>query len=292
MVTQKIVSRLSNDALPPVRMVSGDVGREIQLEIYASEESITPIDLETYLASITIIKPDSTFVIADFDADKVELPEQAGAVTGHGYYQIKIYTTGDHQIYTGQGPFIVDDDILSEETIESVAEVNGYKFPDDFLTNADLREYVTKYELEDALAGIIDDDTTDYSSTWSSYKINEALANIGTSYSTSERTIGKWVDGSDLKEKTYIYTGTGAANPFTATIDFTGKSIVEVIPHYVKFTYGGGSVGYCAGSKLLENNSNILKVAYDDDTPPTVNVTSYIGSGTETYEIAFTIRYI
>lgn len=292
MVTQKIVTRLSNDALPPVRMVSGDVGREIQLEIYASEESITPIDLETYLASITIIKPDSTFVIADFDADKVELPEQAGAVTGHGYYQIKIYTTGDHQIYTGQGPFIVDDDILSEETIESVAEVNGYKFPDDFLTNADLREYVTKYELEDALAGIIDDDTTDYSSTWSSYKINEALANIGTSYSTSERTIGKWVDGSDLKEKTYIYTGTGAANPFTATIDFTGKSIVEVIPHYVKFTYGGGSVGYCAGSKLLENNSNILKVAYDDDTPPTVNVTSYIGSGTETYEIAFTIRYI
>ena len=175
MVTQKIVTRLSNDVLPPVRMVSGDVGREIQLEIYANDESLAPIDLETYSARITIIKPDNTFVIKDFDNDKVELPEQAGAVTGHGYYQIKIYTAGDHKIYTGQGPFIVDDDVLSKEMIESVAEVNGYEFPDDFLTDTDLREYVTKYELEDALAGIIDDDTTDYNSTWSSAKISDAL---------------------------------------------------------------------------------------------------------------------
>ena len=204
MVTQKIVTRLSNDVLPPVRMVSGDVGREIQLEIYASDDSETPIDLETYYASITIIKPDNTFVIKDFDNDTVELPEQAGAVTGHGYYQIKIYTTGDHQIYTGQGAFIVDDDILSEETIESVAEVNGYKFPDDFLTEADLREYVTKYELEDALAGIIDDDTTDYNSTWSSYKINEALSSVGKNYSTEERIVGKWIDGKNIYEKTFV----------------------------------------------------------------------------------------
>lgn len=203
MVTQKITTRLSNSELPPVRMVSGDVGREILLEIYASEESVTPIDLETYFASITIIKPDNTFVIKDFNNDKVELPEQAGAVTGHGYYQIKIYTAGDHQIYTGQGPFIVDDDILSDEMIDSISEVNGYKFPDDFLTDADLREYVTKYELEDALAGIIDDDTTDYNSTWSSYKINEALSSVGKNYSTEERIVGKWIDGKTIYEKTY-----------------------------------------------------------------------------------------
>lgn len=223
MVTQKIVTRLSNDVLPPVRMVSGDVGREIQLEIYASDESTDPIDLETYYASITIIKPDNTFVIQDFDNDKVELPEQAGAVTGHGYYQIKIYTAGDHQIYTGQGPFIVDDDILSEEMIESIAEVNGYKFPDDFLTDADLREYVTKYELEDALAGIIDDDTTDYNSTWSSYKINEALSNVGTSYSTEERVVGKWIDGTtDVYEKTFVIT------PASPPMDWVGFFTVNM----------------------------------------------------------------
>ena len=194
MVTQKITTRLSNDVLPPVRMVSGDVGREIQLEIYANDESLAPIDLETYSARITIIKPDKTFVIQDFDNDKVELPEQAGAVTGHGYYQIKIYTAGDHQIYTGQGPFIVDDDVLSEEMIESVAEVNGYEFPDDFLTDADLREYVTKYELEDALAGIIDDDTTDYNSTWSSAKISEALSSVT---KTAEGNPIEFSDGAD-----------------------------------------------------------------------------------------------
>ena len=223
MVTQKIVTRLSNDVLPPVRMVSGDVGREIQLEIYASDDSENPIDLETYYASITIIKPDNTFVIKDFDSDKVELPEQAGAVTGHGYYQIKIYTAGDHQIYTGQGPFIVDDDILSEEMIESVAEVNGYKFPDDFLTDADLREYVTKYELEDALAGIIDDDTTDYNSTWSSYKINEALSNVGTSYSTEEKIVGKWIDGTtDVYEKTFVI------EPASPPMDWVGFFTVNM----------------------------------------------------------------
>lgn len=257
MVTQKIKTRLSNSELPPVRMVSGDVGREIQLEIYSSDESITPIDLETYFASITIIKPDNTFVIKDFDNDKVELPEQAGAVTGHGYYQIKIYTAGDHQIYTGQGPFIVDDDILSEEMIESIAEVNGYKFPDDFLTDADLREYVTKYELEDALAGIIDDDTTDYNSTWSSYKINEALSNVGTTYSTEERVVGKWIDGSDVYEKTYYYASLATSRndwsllessvPIDEWIDSSihGKSGTRQLNEvYIRISYYNGNLYY------------------------------------------------
>ncbi len=203
MVTQKIVTRLSNAALPPVRMVSGDVGREIQLEIYAADESETPINLETYRASITIIKPDNTFVIQDFINDTVELPQQAGAVTGHGYYQIKIYTSGERQIYTGQGAFIVDDEILSDEMIESIAEVNGYQFPDDFLTDYDLREYVTKYELEDAIAGIIEDDETAANSTWSSAKINDALSNVG-AYSTDERIVGKWIDGKNIYEKTFV----------------------------------------------------------------------------------------
>lgn len=238
MVTQKIVTMLCNDVLPPIRMVSGDVGREVRLEIYASEESTTPIDLETYFAAITIIKPDNNFVIKDFDNDVVELPEQAGAVTGHGYYQIKIYTAGDHQIYTGQGPFIVDDDILSDEMIESISEVNGYKFPDDFLTDADLREYVTKYELEDALAGIIDDDTTDYNSTWSSYKINEALSNVGTVYSTDERIVGKWIDDTtDVYEKTFVIT------PLSLPSDWVGfytVNIAELVSVQGITTYNAG----------------------------------------------------
>ena len=113
--------------------------------------------------------------------------------------------------------------ILSEEMIESIAEVNGYKFPDDFLTDADLREYVTKYELEDALAGIIDDDTTDYNSTWSSYKINEALSNVGTSYSTEEKIVGKWIDGTkDVYEKTFVI------EPASPPMDWVGFFTVNM----------------------------------------------------------------
>lgn len=239
MVTQKIVTRLSNADLPPVRMVSGDIGREIQLEIYASEESLAPINLETYHASITIIKPDNTFVIQDFTTDKVELPEQAGAVTGHGYYQIKIYTTGDHQIYTGQGAFIVDDEILSDEMIESIAEVNGYQFPDDFLTEYDLREYVKKYELEDAIAGIIEDDETALNSTWSSSKISEALSNVGTNYSTTEKVVGKWIDGTtDVYERTFQLENVAAVGDWTAFDTIAGMS--HLISKSIVFTRSNG----------------------------------------------------
>ena len=564
MVTQKLTIRLDQKELPEIRMVSGDVGREIQIEVYAREDSDTPIDLETYSAEITIIKPDNTFIMDNFDGDEYELPEQAGAVSGFGYYQIKIFTSGSRQIYTGQGPFLVDDMILSDDVIESSSIAFGDRFPEDFATktwvdneieaagigtyvagnpageetmpplvrlqiNDDIYPLIHKVEEQedaditnpsegDVLTYDADDqkwkneplvipdptvtktatgnpieftdgadaplvkcvtqitgyqegtgtpspdnvrpivaytegeievrdgdgNTTTHTTTYPSaiYRGSEdvvngsvtaefLLADMGdftyvpisdsggrfytdtlkgtiknvnytsevtsakcscyestTGYNTSQKTIdgslgldglgriyfynstmdgktdaqiktaltgqqlayelvtpqassvtptnlpikslsgynhiesstgdmeveyitqqyeplqhlhyystaeqvvGKWVDGSNVKEKTYIYTGTGAANPFTTTIDFTGKSIIEVIPHYVKYTYGGGTVGYCAGSALVNNNSNLLNVAYDVNTPPTVSVTSYIGSSTDTYEVAFTIRYI
>jgi len=241
MVTQKIVTRLSNAALPPVRMVSGDVGREIQLEIYAADESETPINLETYRASITIIKPDNTFVIQDFVNDTVELPQQAGAVTGRGYYQIKIYTSGERQIYTGQGAFIVDDEILSDDLIESIAEANGYKFPDDFITEYDLREYVTKYELEDALAGIIEDEDTATNSTWSSAKISEALSNVGTSYSTAEKVVGKWIDGTtDVYERTFEITPPGVPSDWVGFAAISISELISVEGHTI-YNAGGES---------------------------------------------------
>lgn len=283
MVTQKIVTRLSNGVLPPVRMISGDVGREIQLEIYASEESTTPIDLESYLASITIIKPDHTFVIQNFTRDTVELPEQAGAVTGHGYYQIKIYTAGDHQIYTAQGAFIVDDDILTEETIESIAEVNGYKFPDDFLTSDDLRDYVTKYELEDALAGIIDDDTTDYNSTWSSHKITEALSNVGTTYSTTEHVVGKWIDGTtDVYEKTIVSEFTNHAENYTLDLSQMGGNAIlpiDISPAVCIFTEGGGTYKQIVQPTATNQNINSISIYHGGATADTF--TGYV-----------TVRYI
>lgn len=110
-------------------------------------------------------------------------------------------------------------------------------------------------------------------------------------YSTDEQEIGTWVDGSKLYQKTYTFSGTGAANPFSTTVDMTGKMITNVIPHYAKYTYNGGTVGYCVGSRLSANNSNVLTVQYNDDIPTTLDVIANLG-GTETYEVCFTLHYV
>lgn len=48
----------------------------------------------------------------------------------------------------------------------------------------------------------IDDDSTSTDATWSSTKINsEISSHIGTEYSTSEKSIGKWVDGRTVYRK-------------------------------------------------------------------------------------------
>lgn len=110
-------------------------------------------------------------------------------------------------------------------------------------------------------------------------------------YSTAEHAVGTWIDGETIYEQTYNYTGTGAANPFTTTIDMTGKHIVEVIPHYARYTYNSGQgYGECIGSEMLYSNSNVLNIRYVDSVPYTLTVSSTMGS-TESYDIAFTLRY-
>lgn len=140
----------------------------------------------------------------------------------------------------------------------------------------------------------IADNVIGNNSTWSSQKINSEISSItpgGAAYSTTEHAIGTWIDGSTLYEKTYTFSGTGPSNPFSTNIDMTGKTIVNIIPHYVNYTYGGGTLAVCVGSELYQNNSNVLKVMYYDETPPTLTVTANIGSTTETYEVCFTLQY-
>ena len=108
-------------------------------------------------------------------------------------------------------------------------------------------------------------------------------------YSTTEHKIGTWIDGSDLYEKTYLYTGTGAANPFSTTIDTTGTRIKEIIPHYASFTYNGDQFGECIGTELT---GNTFVAQYAGSVPPNLTVSSYLGNSTETYEVCFSVRYI
>jgi len=160
MVTQLLTIRLDEKELPEIRMVSGDIGREIRIEVYAREDSDTPIDLKTYSAEITIIKPDNTFIMDNFDGDEYELPEQAGAVSGFGYYQIKIFTAGSHQIYTGQGPFLVDDMILSDDVIESSSIAFGDRFPEDFATKTWVDDEIAAAGIGTYVAGNVPEEET------------------------------------------------------------------------------------------------------------------------------------
>lgn len=190
MVTQNLKIIMDNRKLPDIRMVSGDVGRDIFPAVYPSEDAEEALDLTVYQLRVIFIKPDNTFVIEDYLDGMIEIPEQAGAVTGRGFYQIRISKTGE-EIYSGQGDFYIDDQILNDSMVESIAEVNGMQFPDDFLTAADLENYVTQDQIEDMA-------TKTY--------VDDAIADIPDPldiYSNDERQVGVWYDGKPLYEKTF-----------------------------------------------------------------------------------------
>lgn len=157
MITQHIKIYMDDRLLPDIRMVAGDIGRQILPIIYANQEADEALDLTNYTLRCIFIKPDNTFVIQDYIDGVIDIPDQAGAVTGSGYYQIRLTRSGE-EVYSGQGRFVVDDYILTGEMIESIAEVNGYQFPDDFLTQGDmpdLSDYYTKEETDTAISTAI-----------------------------------------------------------------------------------------------------------------------------------------
>ena len=138
-----------------------DVGREIKFILYKDELLSDPIDLTDYTVVITVIKPDNNFVIQNFNGDTVTITEQMEAVTGTGYYCVHV-TKGTETIYTGQGEFIIDDVLISDEELESISEVNGLRFPDDFLTI-------------DSPVALIDDTVVTNNKAWSSSRIINAI---------------------------------------------------------------------------------------------------------------------
>lgn len=192
MVTQQIRLYMDDTELPEIRMVSGDVGREIVLYVYPNKDSTESLDLTTFELRVIFIKPDKTFVIQDYFDGIMDIPSQVGSVVGQGYYQIRLSKAGE-EIYSAQGDLIIDDYILDDSMVESVAEVNGMKFPDDFLTSADLSDYVKQEQLEDYA-------TKQY--------VNDAIAGIDPldNYSTTEQIVGTWIDGTTpVYEKTYYF---------------------------------------------------------------------------------------
>lgn len=228
---QKLDISFLADKGPKIIGRLNEVGRAYEFKTDLPWYNDVPEDL-TYTASLTVIKPDNTFVITNAfayliarDADDenspkdlyimIRLNEQIVAVKGLGHYIIEVKNNYDPQdcIYTQQGDIYIDDNLLTDELIESVAEVNGSKFPDDFVTIDTIGDAVLEAiddnisEISSEVATeIIDDNNTDTSTTWSSDKIAYELSQVGGSvdYSQTEHEIGTWVDGSKLYEMTIV----------------------------------------------------------------------------------------
>lgn len=218
MVTQTIKLIMSDKTLDEIRMVKGDTDRAISFEIYASEEATEPLDPTAWSFKLDIVKPDNTFVETSQNGSATfTLSAQAGAVTGKGYYQLFVYNQYDGLgVYTGQGDFRIDDDILNDDIIESVAEVNGLKFPEDFYTiNDDIAEIddtetttektwsssKIQSEIDDGISDAINDNISSDSTTWSSDKIAAEIAGATPEISDDftldvEKEIGTWLNGT------------------------------------------------------------------------------------------------
>lgn len=224
MLVQTITISFSSFAADTIRIHTGETGREI---LFAPDMEISG----EYSADFIVIKPDDTFVIAAATITdgkiNVVIPEQAGAVAGAGHYILKIYDSGSVCIYSASGGFMVDDHLLNDSMIESVAEAYGYRFPQDFAKiDDDATGTETTWSSEkiaDAIASatpdIIDDENVLYDKTWSSEKISYELGNIQPLhvYSTTEQPVGRWIDGKMVYEKTY-YLG---SVPTTSTSSFS-----------------------------------------------------------------------
>lgn len=211
---------------------------------------------------LQIAKPDGTFtengveVHTDPDTGEctlvITIPRQATVVKGLAKYSICCYgevETETHLLYSAEGPLWVDDDLITEEMIESVAEVNGYTFPQDFVTIDMLSEIIPEalpaeygfylrasqdtgdpewapidmpypgYGPSDAGKSL----TVNADGTGIEWKSTEHI------YSTSEHIVGKWIDGSTVYEKTITTTSPSIANVNVMVADLSSCDIGTLI---------------------------------------------------------------
>lgn len=188
MLTQTIMVNLTQSKLSAIIMRSEEKGREIQFEVIdAAGEAV---DLTEYAVKFIMLKPDENIVMTDAVNGVVTQTEQMTTAKGAGYYCIRLLDD-DTVVYSGQGKVLIDDHVVDDETLQSISEVDGLIFPDDFLTtdspvamiddtdtSADTTWSSNKIsgEISTSAAGIIDDNATDTDTTWSSDKISSELS--------------------------------------------------------------------------------------------------------------------
>ena len=228
------------------------------------------VNINNPVVTARIVKPDGTFTITtaelisgpgELQEFRFYIPEAATQVSGIGSYDIRIQEDGEENIvYSAQGRFLCDDNMLTDEMIESVAEVNGLIFPDDFLTKdsgaATIDDTETALdstwssqkisnmisaaagELEDDIADLIDDETTSATNTWSSDKIAEEIAaNSPTHiYSTTPQKVGEWIHGEDIMEVVVDLGAAGLSVPAGQWVSYNNR----IVPANARIISGQG----------------------------------------------------
>ena len=212
------------------------------------------VNINNPVVTARIVKPDGTFTITtaelisgpgELQEFRFYIPEAATQVSGIGSYDIRIQEDGEENIvYSAQGRFICDDNMLTDEMIESVAEVNGLIFPDDFATTENMEEIVEEVarelgfaeiddnstttgttwssdkiadEIADSVAGVIDDNSTTTGTTWSSDKIADEIADVIDDNSTTTGTT--WSSNKIADE----IAGAGGSVNYSTTEHEVGK---------------------------------------------------------------------
>ena len=296
MLVQTIQISFSSYAADTIRIHTGETGREI---LFAPDMEISG----NYSADFIVIKPDDTFVIAAATITEgkinVEIPEQAGAVAGAGHYILKIYDSGNVCIYSASGGFMVDDHLLTDGIIESVAEVYGYSFPQDFakLDDAETSEQTTwsSSKIAEKIAEVspdpstfIDDNEVLYNKTWSSEKISHELGNIPYFhvYTQTEQPVGRWIDGKTVYEKTYVTTGNSRANITLDTSITNVNNALVGMAEIITVAHGIYNTTY-ATTGLSTSNSRITL----NEHGLNCSIEGYI-SDYGTCDIIVTVRYI
>lgn len=156
-------------------------GEEMRQYIFKPDVNVSGLS-----CLLQIAKPDGTFtengveVHTDPDTGEctlvITIPQQATVVKGVARYSICCYgevETETHLLYSAEGPLWVDDKLVTEDMIESVAEVYGLRFPQDFLTVDNLVDIVNYVS-----ANLINDEIIAENTTWSSHKIDQELSSI------------------------------------------------------------------------------------------------------------------
>lgn len=163
MLTQTIKTTLTQKKLSDIIFRAEEEGREIQFEIY-EEDGTTLVDLTGITLKFIMLKPDGNVVYKTCNNGTLTQTAQMTTAKGTGFYCIRL-SADDVLIYSAGGRVLIDDHVVEDENLESISEVDGLVFPDDFLTT------------ESGVA-VIDDTHQNYTETWSSEKIAQEAAGI------------------------------------------------------------------------------------------------------------------